>query len=185
MSYAAWSVVFNEQPSAAKWNILGTNDASFNDGTGIADAAITSEHLNATIACRAYRSGAQTIEVGTEKVLLETENFDLGADFDTANNRFVAPLTGYYQVNGSTGLNNVNALDDQVLVYIYGNGAPLAQNNAYAVAAGDDPLASVSDIVSVTAGQFIELYIQNATSATEGIRSGSSESFMSIYFLGA
>lgn len=41
MAYAAWSVVFGEQPSAAKWNILGTNDASFNDGTGIADATIT------------------------------------------------------------------------------------------------------------------------------------------------
>lgn len=35
MAYQAWSVVFGEQPSAAKWNILGTNDASFNDGTGI------------------------------------------------------------------------------------------------------------------------------------------------------
>lgn len=35
MAYASWSVVFGEQPSAAKWNILGTNDASFNDGTGI------------------------------------------------------------------------------------------------------------------------------------------------------
>lgn len=41
MAYASWSVVNNEQPSVAKWNILGTNDASFNDGTGIADAAIT------------------------------------------------------------------------------------------------------------------------------------------------
>lgn len=35
MSYASWSVVFGEQPSAAKWNILGTNDASFNDGSGL------------------------------------------------------------------------------------------------------------------------------------------------------
>lgn len=40
MAYASWSVTFGEQPSAAKWNILGTNDASFNDGTGIANAAI-------------------------------------------------------------------------------------------------------------------------------------------------
>lgn len=30
MAYASWSVVFGEQPSAAKWNILGTNDAEFN-----------------------------------------------------------------------------------------------------------------------------------------------------------
>jgi hypothetical protein len=29
MAYASWSVVYGEQPSAAKWNILGTNDAHF------------------------------------------------------------------------------------------------------------------------------------------------------------
>lgn len=40
MAYQVWSVVFGEQPSASKWNILGTNDASFNDGTGIASSAI-------------------------------------------------------------------------------------------------------------------------------------------------
>lgn len=45
MAYSSWSVVFGEQPSAAKWNILGTNDASFNDGTGIGASAITPEKL--------------------------------------------------------------------------------------------------------------------------------------------
>lgn len=29
MAYASWSVVAGEQPSAAKWGILGTNDAYF------------------------------------------------------------------------------------------------------------------------------------------------------------
>lgn len=29
MAYTAWSVVFGEQPSAAKWNQLGANDALF------------------------------------------------------------------------------------------------------------------------------------------------------------
>lgn len=33
MAYTAWSVSFGEQPSAAKWNQLGTNDAGFNDGS--------------------------------------------------------------------------------------------------------------------------------------------------------
>lgn len=45
MAYASWSVVFGEQPTATKWNILGTNDASFNDGTGIADDKIEPVHL--------------------------------------------------------------------------------------------------------------------------------------------
>lgn len=29
MAYTAWSVVFGEQPSATKWNLLGSNDAHF------------------------------------------------------------------------------------------------------------------------------------------------------------
>lgn len=35
MAYTAWSVVFGEQPSASKWNILGSNDADFNTRTTI------------------------------------------------------------------------------------------------------------------------------------------------------
>lgn len=37
-AYAAWSVVFGEQPSSTKWNILGTNDAYFDSliGSGTA-----------------------------------------------------------------------------------------------------------------------------------------------------
>lgn len=45
MAYASWSVTFGEQPSAAKWNILGTNDASFNDGSGIGTNAIGAASL--------------------------------------------------------------------------------------------------------------------------------------------
>lgn len=45
MGYSSWSVVFGEQPSAAKWNILGTNDSSFNDGTGINTGVILPNHL--------------------------------------------------------------------------------------------------------------------------------------------
>ena len=45
MAYQAWSVTFGEQPSASKWNILGTNDASFNDGTGIDAKKIITRHL--------------------------------------------------------------------------------------------------------------------------------------------
>lgn len=36
MSYAPWSVIAGEQPTTSKWNILGTNDAGFNDGSAFA-----------------------------------------------------------------------------------------------------------------------------------------------------
>jgi len=46
MAYTAWSVVAGEQPTAAKWNQLGSNDASFNDGTGIGTNAIAAASLS-------------------------------------------------------------------------------------------------------------------------------------------
>lgn len=45
MAYASWSVSFGEQPSAAKWNIIGSNMAGFNDGSAIGASAITPEKL--------------------------------------------------------------------------------------------------------------------------------------------
>jgi len=45
MAYQAWSVVYGEQPTASKWNILGTNDAGFNDGSAIGDDAIITRHI--------------------------------------------------------------------------------------------------------------------------------------------
>lgn len=45
MAYTAWSVVYGEQPTAAKWNQLGTNDAGFKDGTNIDNLAILNRHI--------------------------------------------------------------------------------------------------------------------------------------------
>lgn len=45
MGYSADTFTAGEQPTTAKWNKLWANDASFNDGTGIASGAITPEKL--------------------------------------------------------------------------------------------------------------------------------------------
>lgn len=45
MAYQADSFVADEQPTTAKWNKLWSNDASFNDGSGIADDKILTRHL--------------------------------------------------------------------------------------------------------------------------------------------
>ena len=68
MVYTAWSVVFGEQPSAAKWNLLGANDASFNDGTGIANGAITDDKLS-TGAARSEVTAAETTTSATYTAL--------------------------------------------------------------------------------------------------------------------
>jgi len=45
--YTAITFVANEQPTTAKWNLIGSNDSSFNLGTGLEDAVIINRHLAA------------------------------------------------------------------------------------------------------------------------------------------
>lgn len=63
MAYTAWSVVYGEQPTAAKWNQLGANDAGFKDGTNIDAGAITETKLAASSVTNAKLSTA-TDEIG-------------------------------------------------------------------------------------------------------------------------
>lgn len=147
----------------------------------IADATVASEKLNATIACRVYRNAALNITSSGTKITFDTENFDLGDDFDVANSRFVAPVTGYYQVNLTASVSNLDA-GGQIYVEIYVNGAAYSRSRDISVASTDDPSASVSDLVPVTAGQYIEGYA--TTTTTEAIQTGSVANFMSIYFVG-
>lgn len=87
MAYAVFSVVFGEQPSAAKWNILGSNDASFNDGSGIANDAITDTKLvNGKIYRRQGGSatvwgtaGTTTYDTSSTDVKLQTGTIALDA----------------------------------------------------------------------------------------------------------
>lgn len=48
MGYSADTFAAGEQPTTAKWNKLWANDASFNDGSGIAAGAITQTKLALT-----------------------------------------------------------------------------------------------------------------------------------------
>lgn len=43
--YTAITFVANEQPTTAKWNLIGSNDASFNNGNGFEDEIIINRHI--------------------------------------------------------------------------------------------------------------------------------------------
>lgn len=45
--YTAITFVANEQPTTAKWNLIGSNDSSFNLGTGLEDSVILARHIAA------------------------------------------------------------------------------------------------------------------------------------------
>jgi hypothetical protein len=85
MAYASWSVVYGETPSASKWNILGTNDASFNDGTGIGSGAIARTSLATTtrsVSLNGTHTGAASS--GTT-IIVNTMMFRVPDDYVSGN----------------------------------------------------------------------------------------------------
>lgn len=159
-------------------------DGAIDAAAKIADAIVTSEKLNATIAVRAYRTAAKNITSSGVKIDWDTENYDLGSDFDTGTGTFTAPVTGYYFVSACVAVSNLDA-EGQVYAEIYVNGTVYSRGSrVYAGGTGDtkDPAAVVTDIVPVTAAQTIEIY--GTTSTTEALQTGSVASYVSIYFVG-
>jgi hypothetical protein len=64
--YTLWSVVAGEQPTTAKWNILGNNDASFNSGVGFNDGVIGTRLMKPNYAqSTVNNNGTGTRSVGT------------------------------------------------------------------------------------------------------------------------
>lgn len=147
----------------------------------IADAAVTSEKMNATIACRVYRDAALTIGGGAESLLFDTKNFDLGNNFNTSTGIFTAPVTGYYMVSVTAAATDVD-IDGQLVVYIFVNGAAYAVGTTYAPASTSDPRTTATSLVPATAGQAIEGYVD--CSSTEALNPGTLDTYMSIYFVG-
>lgn len=173
MAYQAWSVVFGEQPSASKWNILGTNDAGFNDGTAIATGAITATHisgLNKSLLTTdsnpykfsAYPSATVAISATAQKVALNTENFDTNSNFDsTTNYRYTAPVSGFYLFSGSVAVGSAGmGTTEWMQPNLYKNGAVIrvAERQNGSGDANRLPRHNLVALVQLSASDYIELY---------------------------
>lgn len=165
MAYTAWSVVFGEQPTAAKWNQLGANDAGFKDGTNIDDDAIISrhigdsqvlaQHLGVPIAFAVELSADQTVSALTfVRVNWTAEIYDLGNCFDPSTDRFTAPYDGVYQFNWVLG----NSGTAQLLTALYKNGV-LYKRGLWANSTASNQRSSTGSYAAkLNAGDYIELY---------------------------
>lgn len=150
----------------------------------ITDANVTPAKWTNPYCARAYLGTIQTnlTDNTATKVLLDTESYDVGSNFDTTNKRYVAPVTGYYQVNASIQFSSAIA-DKIYMPYIYVNGVSYATQ--YATNGSDSNgvfSTNISDLVYVVAGQYIELYAKVICGAnTVDIAAGATYTFMSIH----
>lgn len=162
MAYASWSVVFGEQPSASKWNILGTNDASFNDSTGINLQYANLTGLSNPYKFSAYRNAAQNVGTAATKVTFDVENYDTNNNFATGT--YTAPLDGYYQFNVGIACTTAGT-GAVVLAHLYVNGALRKTLIRMNDAAGSANNMGGSSLEVLTAGQTVEVYVATSVAA--------------------
>ncbi len=112
MSYTAWSVVYGEQPTAAKWNQLGANDAGFKDGTNIDSLAITTAKLD-------------TSAVTTPKLKPSTINYK-----DAGGSNFTTTSASYVDITGMSTTYTTGATAERLFIFLY-----LMANNSAASSA--------------------------------------------------
>lgn len=182
MAYSADSFVADEQPTTAKWNKLWSNDAAFNDGTGIANDAITGDHVSGfkkdnlttdsnPYKFRARRTSAFTPTAATfTKVTFDTEDFDTNSNF--ASGTYTAPVSGFYQFHarysqagGVPGADFVFAL--------YKNGSAYQRGSHVSSSATNDWGLNYADMIQVTANDTFEVYVYSSNAVA--VETGTSQ----------
>lgn len=133
--------------------------------------------------CRAYLSADQDniagAGAGTYKINLNAESYDIGSDFDTGNYRYVAPVTGYYQVDACVTWESADFSAGTYITSIFVNGSEYTQQYTYQATASKFTAIPISDIVYAGAGQYIELKIYTDDTNVD-VYGGANSTFMSI-----
>ncbi len=132
-------------------------------------------------AARAYRNtSTQSIPSLTyTKVQLNAETFDLKSEFDsTTNYRYTATQAGIYRVSAAARI-LAPAVGDGLEVAIYVNGAIHSSgvNNTASTASSN---TSMSDLVQLSANDYVEMYVLHSNGAAKNLDFGSNKTYFAI-----
>lgn len=144
--------------------------------------------VGAALACRVTKSANQSLADGSlDAVSWDQEDYDNGGFHDALNNtRLTAPLTGKYHFTVVLAWNQEDTDGYRSLNYqVDGGGSVLSL--ATGVATVGTPMRLVGNLdLQMAAGQYIEfLGVQNSGSAVTIGGGAGSDTFASVYYLGA
>ena len=120
----------------------------------IADGAVTSEKLSATVAFRGRFTAAQNITAGFGKILFAVEDYDYGSNY--ASSRFTAPKDGLYNFSSRFHVNGGGG--STLIITLYKNGTEIArgQDNRFSFNAGTS--VSVNTDIELLATDYVEIF---------------------------
>ena len=167
----------NDMPGRIKFLTTADGTTTVSEAMRINNAGIVTKALQP--AARAYLNAVTDNATGTWTLIpLNTENFDVNADFNTASSSFEAPVAGKYQVNGCI---KITTTEDGKLysIGIYKDSVLHAVNHTIAYSTPYRSIC-VSDLVSCTTGQEITLRYLTDAIATTTLGGATDQTFMSV-----
>lgn len=150
MGYSSWSVIAGEQPTTAKWNILGTNDSSFNDGSGLAFSTNNVVPANAlatnaiTLGYTQITSNFTTASTTAVQVTGLTANVTIPAG---GRKILILAYCGALSTNSASQTSGLTIWDGTV-----GSGTQLQQFNSFETAANGSHGVMLPAVVTPAAG---------------------------------
>lgn len=146
MAYDSTRFTALQVPTVNQWNQIHDNTDALQDGSAIDAGAITGEKLGTPVAFRATPTGTAS-NLGAAAMTSYTEVFDLGDNF--ASGVFTAPYDGVYCFGVRGGKDNAAS---RIFVRLYVEGGGAASGFSTGASANHDPIAELTEIVSLTAG---------------------------------
>jgi len=130
---------------------------------------------------RAHQSTSQSISDNTgTKVQLQSESYDPGSHFDTANYKYTVGSgeDGYYLLIGNVRYLNVSATG-RYTAYIKVNAVDVVTSEVYA-ASGVYPGINTSTIYYLSANDYVELYTIQTSGSAQSLATGIHNTFLAV-----
>ena len=170
-------------PFIAQGTATGSTNASIimhfiSDGTNfyeVSRSPATSAGFSS--GCRVYNNGTQVVGNDTwTKVTLDTEDYDVGGEFDsTTNYRFTATSAGKYVCIGKIHT-TASADGNDAFAALRVNNTEFSRKKHRQAGTNDAMGIIISDILNLTAGQYVELFCYFGTNGRTLSASGASGS---------
>jgi len=134
------------------------------------------------VKARAYLSANQAVETVTPtKITLDAVTHNVGNNFNTTLNRFIAPIPGYYLLSGIILWATVVA-DKVYRASIYVNGAEVSQS-LFQASIADSISPQITTIIHLDKDDYVELYGYHNAGANRNAYGGTKYTYMSIHLL--
>lgn len=138
-----------------------------------------------SVSASVYASAQQTLAPGNAKILWDTVEFDTFGLWNSGNQRFQALWSGKYRFSGSVSL--PSPAGQNFVVFFSKNGTVAKQCMGFPQVS-DQPLAfSFDAVIACTAGDFLEAFLQVATTSVLAGQVGTNQAFVygQIEYMGA